>query len=86
MVMPRYFACETDSSICPRSMYWVLMTLAFFQIEFHVPGFCSFIKFVKVLLERGCVCLRFKSYIIMVASKKCNCGRLEVLLSEMLLM
>ena len=36
--------------------------MARLQIEFHVPIFYPFIKFVKIFLERSCVCLKLKSY------------------------
>ena len=29
MVMPRYLTCDTVSSSCPWSMYWVLMIVLF---------------------------------------------------------
>ena len=29
MVIPRYLACDTVSSSCPWSMYWVLMIVLF---------------------------------------------------------
>ena len=45
-----------------------------FQIEFHFPILCPFIKFVKIFLECSCVCLRLKSRIHYgVISKESNC-------------
>ena len=49
--------------------------MAFFQIEFHVPIFCSFITFVKIFLACSCVCLRLKGCIHYgVISKESNWG------------
>ena len=48
--------------------------MALYQIEFHVPIFCPFFKFVKILLERSWGCLRLNSYIHYgVISKESNC-------------
>ena len=38
--------------------------VTFFQIEFYVPFFCPFIKFVKIPLEHSCVCHRLKAVIL----------------------
>ena len=83
MVMPRYLACDTVSSSCSWSMYWVFMIVLFLVIgmTWHVSRLnlifnfcCPFIKCVKIFLECSCVCLRLKSYIHYgVISKESNC-------------
>ena len=35
--------------------------MALFQIEFHIPVVCPFIKFIKYFREHSCVCLTVSS-------------------------